>query len=153
MITEPSVPAPSRPAWSLRWLVPVLSVSTTCLLVGSVALVGEQSARRALTEELVQRLCAEASNVALLTRAAMLMPYPELTLHPVLLSTRQQAHELSIATVADRSGTILGDADPGLLGQRFRRPPGMAVRSVNPTSGVQVLESPTLIMAAASVVH
>lgn len=141
-----------RPTLSLRWILPCASVVLTSLVAGSVALVGERSARQSLTTELVQRLCTQATNVALVSQSAVLSSYPELTLCPILLKTREQMKELRFATVCDRHGRILGDADPKRVGQLFAAPPELgAPRSM--ANGVEVFESRTLILAAAPVRH
>lgn len=143
-----------RPLLSIRWILPLATVLLTTLVGVGVGVVGERSARRTLTDELVRRLCAQTTNVALMSASAMLTPYPELTLHPVLLTLREHEPELALATVCDRAGVILGDADPRGLGRRFRPPAGLVTRPADPSvHGIVLSDSPTLIVASAVVVH
>jgi serine phosphatase RsbU (regulator of sigma subunit)/anti-sigma regulatory factor (Ser/Thr protein kinase) len=138
----------------IRWILPIASVILMALVAVGVAVVGERGARRTLTDELVRRLTAQSTNVALTSASAMLTPYPELTLHPVLLNLREHAPELALATVCDRTGTIVGDSDPRRLGQKFTLPAGLVARPIaDQTSPGTVSESAALIVASIPVMH
>ncbi len=140
-------------AHSIRWQVSMASVVLTTLVVLSVGVVLERNARRALTEELISRLCVQADHLALTSAAAMLTPYPELTLHPYLLNMRERERELALGIVCDGSGTILGDADPRRLGKRFQLPEPVTRARASPMQGVSVAETSHLLLASAPVLH
>jgi serine phosphatase RsbU (regulator of sigma subunit)/anti-sigma regulatory factor (Ser/Thr protein kinase) len=144
---------PKRARLSIRWILPLATVVLTTLVGAGVGIVGERSVRQTLTNELVRRLCAQSTNVALMSASAMLTPYPELTLHPVLVTLREHEPELALATVCDRSGTILGDADPLGLGRPFRPPPGVVRPANTSMPGATISESATLIVASTPVIH
>src|SRR5262245_8431571 len=109
---SPRVASPTeRMTLPIRWVVSAASVLLTLTVTLGVGFVAERNARRALTDELVDRLCVQASNVALAGRSAFLTPFPELTLHPILLGMSQRDRSIALATVCDQSGTIVGDAD------------------------------------------
>lgn len=138
----------------IRWVVSVASVILMTMVALSVEVVAERNARRALTAELVGRLCVQASNVALASSPALLASFPELTLHPFLLSMREREKALRIATVCDRYGRILGDADPRHMGLRFVPPSRLTRRGgLESVPGVEVFESPTLLLASAPILH
>ena len=139
---------------SIRWVIPIATILLTTLVAGGVGVVGERNARRALTEELVARLCARANNLALVGSSALLTPFPELTLHPLLLTMREREPALALATICDRSGAILGDADASRLGQRFTPPSGLRLRRAGQRlPDVEVYESRTLLLASSPIVH
>src|SRR5262249_23704986 len=95
---------------SIRWVVSLASVLLTSVVVLCVGIVAERSTRRIMVEEWVARLCAESRHLGLISVSAMLTPYPELTLHPLLVTLRQQQPELELAAVCDQAGIIRGDA-------------------------------------------
>jgi len=121
--------------WSIRRAVSLGTMLLTSLVVVSVGAMAERNTRRALTAELVARLQVQANHLAWVSVSAMLTPYPELTLHPMLRTLRERQRELAIAVVTDQAGIIEGDADPSRLGQRFVPPSGLVPLGGEPGSG------------------
>ena len=93
---------------SIRFIVTAVAatlITGTVIAVGSVA---ERNTRQALTRELHTRLALEARNVAILSSAALLTDYPELTLHPLVKDMQKKRPDLSMFIVLDHDGVVAG---------------------------------------------
>jgi len=134
----------------VRWLVTLSTLALTVVVVASVGAIAERNTRRALTDELTARLREQASHLAYVGRSALLAPYPELTLHPILRTIRERQPEWALAVVTDRDGVIHGDADARRLGQRFVPPSDLTHWS--DANGISIAESPRLLVAIAPIV-
>lgn len=146
--------APMRRVLPLRWVVALWSLILTTVVVLGVELVAERGARRALTEELVTRLAAQARSLAAMSVSAMLNQYPELTLHPLLVRLHDQQPELVIVAVSDAAGILRGDVDARQLGHSFALPSGLALSRTNgPGKDVRIAESARLVLVSSPILH
>lgn len=151
---EATPPRDGRRILPIRWVVALSSLLMTTAVVLSVEVVAERSTRQALTDDLVARLCGQSRSLAALSSSALLTPFPELTLHPLLLRMRQQQPELVVATVCDMGGTVRGDADPRRLGQPFSPPAGLIPgKALHPPTGVEISQSGQVLMVSSLIRH
>jgi serine phosphatase RsbU (regulator of sigma subunit)/anti-sigma regulatory factor (Ser/Thr protein kinase) len=104
---------------SMRLIVTAASVLLIGAAVITVGAVAERNARRTLTRELETRLVLEARNLALISSAALLSEFPELTLHPVVKEMTSARPELELVCVVDHNGLVQGHADVGWLGREW----------------------------------
>ena len=101
-------------------------IALTAGAVLSVDVVTEQSARRALTAEMEERLVLQVRNLGMVGSGALLSNLPEWTLLPLIQQMRARQPELVFVDVVDRDGTIRADRDARALGSRFQPPAGLA---------------------------
>ena len=123
----PRPPALGRrgPSFSLRWIVPGVAAS---VLAGALVLAGstwERDSQTVLVREVEARLLLEARHLALASAAALLEPYPELTLQPILRDLLSSRPDLESAVVLDHQGRIQGHAQTDRLGEPWSAPAGL----------------------------
>ena len=119
---------------SMRLIVTAASVVLIAAAVITVGAVAERNARKTLTHELETRLVLEARNLALLSSAALLSEFPELTLHPVVKEITSARPELELVCVLDHNGIVQGHADVEWLGKSWT--PDPTLRPVPPAASL-----------------
>ncbi len=143
--TEPA-PAPPKPAALSRVpvvpaavpagrrhvriavLVPILAACTLAVAVTSSALLSERDARTLLAGEIETRLLIQARLLAATGSQAMLDPFPELTLQPLIRDILAEHKELGIAMVVDDRGIVHGHPQAQLVGHPGPPPPKSSKR-------------------------
>lgn len=114
-----------RAVISIRVIVTSVALAITCGSMLGVGAVAERNARRALTGEVEARLFLEARNLASASAPALLDPFPELVLHPLVKELEGEHPELALVAVVDHRGNIQGHADARRLGGQFEPPAGL----------------------------
>ena len=114
------------PRFSLRWIVPGVAAA---LLAAALLLAGttwERDSQSVLVREVEARLVLEARHLALVSTGALLDPFPELTLQPLVRDMLRGRPDLESAVVLDRAGTVQGHPQSDALRQAYAAPPGLA---------------------------
>jgi serine phosphatase RsbU (regulator of sigma subunit) len=112
--------------WSIRLVVTLVAASITAAAVLAVGVAQEHKARRILRTELEARLLEEGRHVARVASVALLEPYPELTLHPLVKSLLDGQEELALAVVIDHDGLQQGAYSVHQLGLPYELPSGLS---------------------------
>jgi serine phosphatase RsbU (regulator of sigma subunit)/anti-sigma regulatory factor (Ser/Thr protein kinase) len=144
-----------------RRVVPIRLVviaTTTALITAAVLSAGalsERNARRALSREIETGLVLEARNLALTSADALLSPFPELTLTPLVKKMMAERPELAFVVVVNHRGQIQGHPDPRRLGEPIQLPADLApvasVMRLQP--GERLLQNRALLVVEAPVSH
>ena len=116
----------SGPAFSLRWIVPGVAAA---LLAAALLLAGttwERDSRSVLTREVEARLVLEARHLASVSTGALLDPFPELTLQPLIRDMMRGRPDLESAVVLDRAGIVQGHPNTEALRRPSTTPRGLA---------------------------
>lgn len=154
-LQESPPPAKKRPVLSLRLIA---SLAVASLVAGAVLTIShrnENYIRRALEEEAEVRLLLEARYLALLTSKALLSPFPELMLVPIIKDLQKARPEVPLMVVLDSQGLVLGDSDPRTLGHNFIPPIGLKVRTASASLhlGEEISENQELIVVNVPVAY
>jgi len=148
------VPGRRRTLLSLRWIVPGVAAG---VLAGALMFAGsawERDSQSVLLREVEARLVLEARHLALTSAAALLDPFPELTLQPFLRDLMRSRPDLESVIVLDRAGLVLGHPSTDRLGQSYVAPSGLTpVASQVPLQAGEALEEDRALLVARSPVR
>lgn len=128
-VRAPATANPKRraaPRLGLRWIVPGIAAAVLAAALLFAGATWERDSQSVLVGEVEARLVLEARHLALVSTGALLDPYPELTLQPVVLNMLRERPDLESAVVLDRAGLVQGHPQAAALRQPHTGQAGLA---------------------------
>jgi len=148
-------PRPPRRVVSLRIIVPLASVLMLAVAMLAGAFFWEDQTRTLLAREAGTRFVAETRQLAMGSAGALLEPFPELTLQPIVREMLSGRREILDAEVVDLHGTLVASASPERLGKPYHYPPGLRPvdAPVRLRPDEQLLEDSRSMIVVSPVIH